>query len=111
MVNYKTSELDVVFHALADPIGRDILKRLAEDEISVSDLAKPYDVTPPAISKHLRVLEKAGLLTQKRDGKFRICHLDASPMKNASEWISKYRIFWESQFESLAEYIDALKQT
>ena len=110
MVNYKENDLDATFGALADPIRRSILDRLAQGESSVTALAQPFNVSLPAISKHLRVLGKAGLLTQEKDGRVRRCRLDAGPMKNASDWIARYRRFWESQLDSLADYVDQLQR-
>lgn len=105
MVNHKERSLDATFGALADPIRRSILERLAEGESSVTELAQPFNVSLPAISKHLRVLKRAGLLTQEKDGRVRRCRLDAVPIKNASDWIDRYRRFWEDQLDSLADYL------
>ena len=110
MVKYQKIDLDATFGALADPIRRSILERLAQGESSVTALAQPFNVSLPAVSKHLRVLGKAGLLTQERDGRVRRCRLDAGPMKNASEWIASYRRFWEDQLDSLADYVDQLQR-
>ena len=110
MVKYQKSDLGATFGALADPIRRSILERLAQGESSVTALAQPFEVSLPAISKHLRVLEKAGLLTQERDGRVRRCRLEAGPMKNASDWITRYRRFWEDQLDSLADYMDQLQR-
>ena len=108
MVNYQQNDLNVTFGALADPIRRSILERLAQGESSVTALAQPFNVSLPAISKHLKVLGKAGLLTQAKDGRVRRCRLDAGPMKDASDWIARYRRFWEDQLDSLADYVDQL---
>ncbi len=110
MVKYIESDLDVTFGALADGTRRAILERLAGGDSSVTGLAEPFNVSLPAISKHLRVLERAGLLTQERDGRVRRCRLDASPMKGAADWIARYQRFWEGQLDSLASYLDHLKQ-
>ena len=110
MVKYSDRYLDATFGALADPIRRSILERLAQGESSVTALARPFNVSLPAISKHLRVLGKAGLLTQERDGRVRRCRLDAGPMKNALDWIARYRPFWEDQLDSLADYMDQLQR-
>ncbi len=109
LVKYKSSELDTTFGALADATRRGILERLADGESSVTKLAEPFNVSLPAISKHLRVLERAGLLSQEKDGRVRRCRLDAGPMKEASEWISWYQRFWEQQLDSLARYLDQLQ--
>lgn len=87
--------LDDVFAALAHPIRRAIVERLAEGECTVGELAKPHDVSPPAISQHLRVLEDAGLLEQTKDGRVRNCALKAAPLSAAFSWLVRYRIFWE----------------
>ena len=110
MVNYVDERLDATFSALADPTRRAILERLSIGESNVTGLAEPFNVSLPAISKQLRVLERAGLLTQEKDGRVRRCRLDASPMKEASEWIARYRRFWEAQLDSLAGYLDQLQQ-
>ncbi len=106
MVNYTEEALNSTFAALADPTRRAILKRLSFGDSSVTALAEPFDVSLPAISKQLRVLERAGLLTQKKDGRVRRCRLEALPMKEAVEWISQYQRFWEDQLESLANFLE-----
>ncbi len=106
MVKYLSAPLDATFSALADPTRRAILARLARGEASVTVLAEPFDVSLPAVSKHLRVLERAGLLTRKKDGRVRWCRLAAEPMQEAAEWIASYRRFWEAQFDALAEYLE-----
>ncbi len=98
--------LDRTFSALADPIRRAILARLAEEgEATVGELAEPFDVSRPAISKHLRVLERAGLVRRAKDGRVSRCELDASPMKEAADWVERYRTFWEGQLDSLSRYL------
>jgi len=99
-------QLDLVFGALADPTRRAILARLAESDATVGDLARPFDISRPAISKHLRVLERAGLVHRARDGRLSRCGLDATPMRDAAEWVEKYRVFWESQLAALARYLE-----
>ena len=106
MVKYLSSPLDATFSALADPTRRAILARLALGEASVTELAEPFDVSLPAISKHLRVLERARLLTREKDGRVRRCRLAAEPMEEAAKWIALYRRFWEERFDALAEYLD-----
>ena len=106
MVNYSTETLNQTFAALADPTRRAILKRLSFGDSSVTALAEPFDVSLPAISKQLRVLERAGLLTQEKDGRVRRCRLEALPMKEAVEWIAQYQRFWENQLESLADFLE-----
>ena len=109
MVRYSSSELDATFGALADATRRGILEQLVGGESSVTNLAEPFNISLPAISRHLRVLERAGLLSQEKDGRVRRCRLDAGPMKEASDWISRYQRFWEQQLDSLASYLDQLQ--
>jgi DNA-binding transcriptional ArsR family regulator len=106
MVNYASAPLDATFGALADATRRAILARLARGEATVSGLAEPFRVSLPAISKHLRVLESAGLLEREIDGRIHRCRLAAAPMKSAAAWIEQYRAFWESQFDALAKYLE-----
>ena len=105
MVNHSLRSLDATFSALADPTRRAILARLAYGEASVTELAEPFSVSLPAISKHLRVLERAGLLTREIDGRVHRCRLAAEPLKDAAEWIAPYQQFWEGQFDALAAYL------
>jgi len=97
--------LDSVFAALSDPTRRRILTLLARTECCVTELAKPFSISLPAISKHLRVLEKAGLIRRERDGRVHRLRLEAKPMRDAAVWIERYRGFWEGQFDALAEYL------
>jgi DNA-binding transcriptional ArsR family regulator len=106
MVNYSSGVLDTTFGALADPTRRAILAHLARGEAMVTELAEPFDVSLPAISKHLRVLESAGLLEREIDGRVHRCRLAAEPMKDAAAWIAQYRAFWETQFDALATYLE-----
>jgi DNA-binding transcriptional ArsR family regulator len=106
MVNYSYNSLDKTFAALADPTRRAILARLARGEASVTELAEPFSISLPAISKHLRVLEKAGLLAREREGRVHRCRLVVEPMKDAAEWIAFYQRFWEGQFDALADYLN-----
>ena len=99
-------QLDLTFAALADPTRRAILAKLAEGERTVCDLARPFEISRPAISKHLRVLERAGLVRRARDGRLSRCGLDASPMLDAAEWVGEYRQFWESQLDALARFLE-----
>jgi DNA-binding transcriptional ArsR family regulator len=99
-------QLDLTFAALADPTRRAILAQLAEGEHTVGDLARPFEISRPAISKHLRVLERAGLVRRARDGRLSRCGLDASPMRDAAEWVEEYRQFWESQLDALARFLE-----
>lgn len=97
--------LSVVFAALADPTRRAILAQLTHGELSVNELAAPFDITLPAISKHLKVLEKAGLIERTREAQWRPCRLQAAPLKSAADWIDVYREFWEESFDRLGEYL------
>jgi len=106
MVNYSYNSLDKTFAALADPTRRAILARLARGEASVTELAEPFNISLPAISKHLRVLEKAGLLAREREGRVHRCRLVVEPMEDAAEWIAFYQRFWEGQFDALADYLN-----
>jgi DNA-binding transcriptional ArsR family regulator len=103
--------LDATFAALADPTRREILSRLATGERSISELAGRFDMSLPAVSKHIRVLERAGLARVRRDGRTRRTTLIAAPMRDAQEWIEKYRQFWEFQFDQLAAYLAASADT
>ncbi len=105
MVKY-TANLDATFSALGDPIRRAIVARLSRGECSVTNLAQPFDVSLPAISKHLRVLEKAGLLARRREGRVHRCRLVTRPLKDAEEWIVRYRQFWEQRLDALSEYLE-----
>jgi len=107
MVNYSAAPLDATFGALADPTRRAILARLARGEAMVTELAEPFAMSLPAISKHLRVLESAGLLQREIDGRIHRCRLAAEPMKDAAAWIAPYRAFWETQFDALEKYLEA----
>src|ERR1700749_1611375 len=97
--------LSATFAALSDPTRRAILARLATGETSVTELARPFEMSMPAISKHLKVLERAQLITRGRDAQWRPCRLDAAPLKDAAEWIGNYRQFWEESFDRLDEYL------
>jgi DNA-binding transcriptional ArsR family regulator len=96
-----SAELDQVFGALADPTRREILGRLAEGERTVSELAEPFEMSLPAISKHLSVLERAGLISRERQGRVRRCTLEPEPLADALEWIAAYGRFWEERLDSL----------
>jgi len=106
MVKERRVDLDAVFAALAHPIRRSMIERLSEGECAVGDLAKPHHVSLPAISKHLRVLEEAGLLEQTPDGRVRRCALKAKPLSAAFGWIVQYRLFWEDTLDALAKHVE-----
>jgi DNA-binding transcriptional ArsR family regulator len=97
--------LGTTFAALADPTRRAILARLTTGETSVTELAAPFEVSMPAISKHLKVLERAGLIARSRDAQWRPCRLDAGPLKDVSDWLDTYRRFWEQSFGRLDDYL------
>src|SRR3954466_2777851 len=101
--------LDLTFAALADPTRRAILARLASGEASVTELAAPFAMSQPAISKHLKVLERAGLISRGRDAQRRPCRLEARPLAEATEWLENYRRFWEESFQRLDILLDELK--
>jgi DNA-binding transcriptional ArsR family regulator len=101
--------LNQTFAALADPTRRAILARLANGEASVSELAQPFDMSLPAISKHLKVLERAGMITRGRDAQFRPCRLEPRALKAASDWLESYRIFWEQSLNNLEDYLKELQ--
>ena len=104
-----STNLDVIFAALADPTRRAILTRLAESDASVLELAEPFAMSQPAISKHLKVLERAGLVSRSRKAQRRPRRLEARPLAEATEWLEKYRQFWEGQFQHLDALLEELK--
>ena len=101
--------LDATFAALADPTRRAILARLASGEASVNELAAPFEMSQPAISKHLKVLERAGLITRTRDAQMRPCHIDARALKEADDWLEEYRRLWEARLDRLDDYLKTLQ--
>src|SRR5438093_6327568 len=101
--------LSTTFAALADPTRRAILARLAAGETSVTELAAPFAMSLPAVSKHLKVLQRAGLIARGRAAQWRPCRLDAAPLKDAADWIEPYRRFWEESFDRLDDYLSELK--
>jgi DNA-binding transcriptional ArsR family regulator len=106
MLQVQRVELDAVFQALAHPIRRAIIERLAEGDCTVGDLAEPHHVSLPAISQHLRVLEDAGLLGQTPDGRVRRCALKVAPLSAAFGWIVQYRLFWEDRLDEVARKVE-----
>ena len=102
-------QLSSTFAALADPTRRAILAQLALGETSVTELAKPYSMSMPAVSKHLKVLERAGLIVRSREAQSRPCRLQAAPLKEAASWIEEYREFWEASLDRLEEYLGKMK--
>jgi DNA-binding transcriptional ArsR family regulator len=111
MAIYRTDQLSVTFAALADPTRRALLARLAQGEADVSELMKPFDLSQPAISKHLNVLERAGLVMRGRDAQRRPRKLVARPLAEATQWLEAYRNFWESSFARLDGLLNELKAT
>jgi len=99
-------DLSTVFSALADPTRRAILARLAEGEASVNELAAPFEMSLPAVSKHLKVLQQAGLIERRRNAQFRPCSLNPEPLKQAADWIEQYARFWNTQLDALARYLE-----
>jgi DNA-binding transcriptional ArsR family regulator len=105
MVKYSSRTLNCTFAALADPTRRRILAHLAQGDQCVTHLAKPHAMSLPAVSKHLRVLEKAGLLRRRRYGRVHEMQLDATPLRQAAQWVEEYRTFWQGSLDRLAEYL------
>ena len=103
-----SDQLSVTFAALADPTRRAILARLAAGEASVTELAKPFDLSLPGVSKHLKVLQRAGLVTQGRNAQWRPCRLEVGRLKEASEWVGEYRRFWDESFQRLDEVLQEI---
>ena len=105
-----TDPLSTTFAALADPTRRAILARLTEGEATVKELSAPFAMSGPAVSKHLRVLERAGLISRGRDAQWRPCRLDAAPLRGVTEWAESYRRFWDTSFDRLEAYVRAMEE-
>ena len=103
-------QLSTTFAALADPTRRAILARLASGECSVTELAEPFDMSMPAVSKHLRVLERAGLIARGREAQWRPCRIEAGPLKEVADWADRYRHIWEARLDRLGDYLEELKE-
>jgi DNA-binding transcriptional ArsR family regulator len=101
--------LSTTFAALADPTRRAILARLASGEASVKELATPFEMTPPAVTKHLKVLQRAGLITRSRRAQWRPCRLDATPLRDVADWVEQYRRFWDERIDRLEDYLRELQ--
>ena len=101
--------LSTTFSALADPTRRAILARLALGQTSVTELAKPFDISGPAVSKHLKVLERAGLIARSRDAQWRPCRLEAAPLQDVAKWVEHYRRFWEQRLDRLEDYLHKIQ--
>jgi DNA-binding transcriptional ArsR family regulator len=106
-----TDQLSNTFAALADPTRRAILARLATGEASVTELAQPFDMSMPAVSKHLKVLERAGLIARGREAQWRPCRIEAGPLKDISDWVEAYRTIWEQRLDRLDAYLRELKKS
>ena len=106
MAGANANSMDLTFSALSDPTRRAILARLASGDASVGDIAAPFDMSLPAVTKHLNVLENARLITRRREGRMRRCHLSPEPMNEAAEWIATTRGFWEGQLDRLSAYLE-----
>jgi DNA-binding transcriptional ArsR family regulator len=104
-----TDHLSATFAALADPTRRAILARLASGERSVTELAQPFEMSMPAVSKHLRVLERAGLIARRRDAQWRPCRIDPGPLKEVADWTERYRHIWEERLDRLDTYLQQLQ--
>jgi len=104
-----TDPLSQTFAALADPTRRAILARLTEGAVTVKELSEPFAMSGPAVSKHLRVLERAGLITRGRQAQWRPCELEATPLRDVAEWAENYRRFWDESYERLDEYLQRLQ--
>ncbi|HKT89279.1 MAG TPA: metalloregulator ArsR/SmtB family transcription factor [Candidatus Sulfotelmatobacter sp.] len=104
-------QLTSTFAALADPTRRAILARLALGETSVTELAKPFEMSMPAVSKHLKVLERAGLISRSREAQWRPCRLDAGPLKDAASWLDEYRRFWSAHVDALERHLDRMDRS
>ena len=105
-----TDQMSVTFAALADPTRRAILARLATGEKSVNELAEPFELSLPGVSKHLKVLQRAGLITQGRKAQWRPCRLEPARLKEVAEWVERYRQFWEESFDRLGDYLEEIQK-
>jgi DNA-binding transcriptional ArsR family regulator len=108
-LNMSGKHLNAIFSALADPTRRAILSRLASGDATINELAEPFSMSQPAISKHIKVLERAGLVSRGRDAQKRPCHLETGPLSDANEWLENYRQLWEGRFEQLDIVLEELK--
>lgn len=110
MVKHSSETLDTIFAALSDPTRRAILEKLAKGEATVTDLSEPFDMSLPAISKHLRILEEAGFLIRQKEGRVHRIQLNSKPLKDAIKWLEYYRNFWETRLDSLEKYLRKSKK-
>ncbi len=111
MASMEFDHLSVTFAALADPTRRAILARLSSGDSSVKELAEPFDISPPAVTKHLKVLERAGLITRSRDAQWRPCRLNAARLKEVNDWVQHYKSFWEQSLDRLGDYLHEVQRT
>ena len=105
MVNYSL-QLDTTFSALSDPTRRAIVSKLTEGEMPIMELAAPFEMSLPAVSKHIRVLEKAGLLVRRKQGRVHYCRLNARPLREAAKWLAFYQQFWDAKLDALADFLE-----
>lgn len=110
VVDLAEARLDLVFAALSDPVRRAILERLDGGELLVSEIAEPFAISLQAVSKHIQVLVKAGLVTQQRSGRISLCRLDAGPIFSAAVWLNRYSKYWQAQFDMLAAWLDEIER-
>lgn len=103
-------QLSLTFQALSDPTRRAMLERLSQGATTVSELSKPFDMSGPAITKHLKVLERAGLITRGKEAQWRPCQLNGAPLKVAQDWVEQYRLFWEESFDRLEAYLNTMNK-
>ncbi len=108
MKNTELDQLTTTFSALADPTRRAILARLSQGEVTVSELAEPFDMSLPAISRHLKVLENAGLISRSVEAQWRRCRMEAGPLREVQDWIETYRRFWEERFDALDTFLEEI---
>ena len=109
-IDHSNATLSATFAALADPTRRAILARLSDGEVTVSELAAPFDMSLPAISRHLKVLEAAGLVARSREAQWRPCRLNVAPLRDADDWIAQYRPFWQGGFDRMDAYLQKVKK-
>ncbi len=107
----KAEKLTATFSALADPTRRAIVERLARGPVSVGELARPFEISLPAVSRHLKVLESAGLIVRERDAQWRRCRLETGPLREAGDWVGQTRRFWEESFDALARYLEKTEES
>ncbi len=107
----QAEKLNATFAALADPTRRAIVERLARGPVSVGELARPFEISLPAVSRHLKVLEGAGLIVRERDAQWRRCRIEPTGLKVAADWVEQYRRFWETQLDALAEFLETKTRT